>query len=255
MKKSKGVKHCHNCDKELPYHNEKFCSVKCNREFIYKNKPSCLNCKKKCNNKYCSRECLKAHRAHHLVCSSCKKEFIISDKWRIKQGKVKYCSFECRKRRYGINIHYFDQLDEFNLITLGQLIITGHIVDYRTFQIISDERTILDISSKLESTYPLEVSHSGLFRIEIISSQLILRLIELGIVRNCLYQDVPDDLWDGMSSTHCYSVADDGVNIFRTNRSKVALWVRDKFGGKMDCITGKDVYKGVMMCEWVVVWK
>jgi len=256
MNKFKEIKHCQNCEKNLPYHNKKFCSVKCNREFIHKNKPICLNCGKKTSNKfYCSHKCKSEHKSTYLICHTCRKEFTINDKWRIKQGKVKYCSDECRKRRYEINSHYFDQLDESKLITLGQLIVTGHIVDYRTFVIISNEKTILDISDKLDSTYPIETAGWKLCRINITSSYLVKKLIELGFVSNYLYQDVPDDLWDGIKRTHCYSVADDGVSVFRTDRSKVALWVCDRFGGKMDCQTMKDMYKGIMVCEWVVVWK
>ena len=254
MSKLKKIKHCQNCDKELPYHNSKFCSVKCKIDFIYKNKPHCLNCGKKCNNKYCSRECQVIYRATNLNCHTCGKEFTIRDKWRVKQGKVKYCSDECRGRKWEINIHYFDQLDESKLITLGQLIVTGHIVDYRTFVIISDEATILDLSNKLGSTYPIESADRRLLRINITSYSLVSKLVELGITDNYLFQDVPGDLWEGLKRTHCYEVVD-GVNVFKTERSKVALWVCDRFGGKMVTRTYKDVARGCMGCEWVVIWR
>lgn len=258
MREKNPARHCQNCQKELKWIQKKFCSRQCLEDYTKKNKPKCLNCQKPCNNKYCSRLCFSEHKSTNLICHTCRKEFTVNDKWRVKQGKVKYCSEECRKRRYEINSHYFDgHLTEDKLISLGQIIVCGHIVDYRTYQIISDERTILDISDKLGSTYPLEVADRGLFRIEIISVRLILRLIELGVVSKALYQDVPhyDFMWEGLKRTHCYMVAEDGVNVFRTDRSKVALWVSDRFGGKMECVMGKDMYKGVMMCEWVVVWK
>ena len=113
---------------------------------------------------------------------------------------------------------------------------------------------IIDLSDKLGSTYPIEAADRRLLRINITSYSLVSKLVELGITDNYLFQDVPDDLWEGLKKTHCYEVVD-GVNVFKTDRSKVALWVMDRFGGKMECITKKDMYKGIMVCEWVVVWR
>jgi len=257
MRKKNPARPCLNCQKELKWIQKKFCSRKCLEDYIKKTKPKCLNCQKPCNNKYCSRECFSEHKSTNLICHTCRKEFKVNDKWRVKQGKVKYCSEECRKRRYEINSHYFDNLTEDKLITLGQIIVCGHIVDYRTFQIISDEKTIFEISDKLDSTYPIEGAHSGLCRLDITSVRLVSRLIELGVVNSCLYQDVPhyDFMWEGLKRTHCYEVADDGVNVFRCNRSKIALWVCDRFSGKMVTRTFKNSHKGILDCEWVVVWK
>jgi hypothetical protein len=169
---------------------------------------------------------------------------------------MKFCSEGCKKRRYHLDESYFsDPLTTDKKITLGQIITIGEIVDYRFIKMFSDLTTLEDINSKLGSTYKIKKSDKGLWRLDILSEKMVLDLVRLGLGDKPLYQDVPDDLWDGIKKTHCYSVADDGVNVFRTDRSKVALWVRDKFGGKIDCVMGKDMYKGIMVCEWVVVWK
>ena len=174
----------------------------------------------------------------------------------IKRGKMKFCSKACKTRKYHLEHSYFSgPLTPEKKITLGQIITIGEIVDYRFIKMFSDLTTLEDINSKLNSTYKIKKSDKSLYRLDILSEQLVLDLIELGLTDKGLYQDVPDDLWEGLKKTHCYSVADDGVNVFKIDRSKVALWVRDKFGGKIDCVTSKDMYKGVMMCEWVVVWK
>jgi hypothetical protein len=45
------------------------------------------------------------------------------------------------------------------------------------------------------------------------------------------------------------------VNVFKTDSSKVAMWVCDRFGGKMVSNGYKNYSKGIMGCEWIVVWK
>ena len=144
------------------------------------------------------------------------------------------------------------------IITLGQLIITCHIVDYNTIIIQSDETTMLDISNKLESSYKSLPAQLGLIKQKIISHKLVLRLTELGFQKRYLYQDVlqfdSNLIWEGLKMTHSYQ-DDDGVNVFKTDLSKVALWVCDRFGGKLITNTYKDIPRGIMGCEWIVVWK
>jgi hypothetical protein len=167
---------------------------------------------------------------------------------------MKYCSEDCKGRKWKINETYFEEITDDKLITLGQLIVTARIVDWRTIIILSDYSTLLDISDRLGSSYEITKSERDLFRIKIISHKLVMSLIQLGFVQNPLYQDVPDDLWEGIKKTHCYQVVD-GVNVFKTDRSKVALWVSDRFGGEVITRTYKDKARGCMGCEWVVVWK
>lgn len=257
MKNSKPIKNCMNCGKILPKKYVKYCNKVCEKELINKNKIKCLNCEKLIHpkKKYCNKVCFTEHRQINLKCENCGKDFHVNDAWRVKQGKVKYCSEECKKRRYKINSHYFDELDLEKLITLGQIITIGHIVDYRTLVFVSDLVTIECIGNKLGSTYEISTSTLGLYRLEVRSIWLVGRLVELGMLSNCLYQDVPDDLWEGIKRTHCYGM-DEGINVFRSERSRISLWVRDKFGGEVVTRMYKDQSRGgIMVCEWVVVWK
>jgi len=173
----------------------------------------------------------------------------------IKRGKMKYCSEACKLRKYNINDNYFTGvLDGDKRITLGQILCIGEIVDWRTIKMFSSFGVLEDISRKIGSEYPIEKSDKGLYRITIRSVQMVRDLVELGMVSNGLYQDVPDELWEGIKRTHCYSM-EDGLNVFRSDRSRISLWVMDKFGGEMVTRTYKDSFKGIMGCEWVVVWK
>ena len=222
---------------------------------------ACLTCGEPTKNiKFCSRKCSASRyiKRHNLICQNCGKHFTHNNMYDIKRGKMKFCSEACKTRRYRLDESYFTPpLTNDKLITLGQIIGIGEIVDYRFIKMFSDLTTLEDINRKLGSTYKIRKSDKGLWRLDILSEKMVLDLVELGVVSKPLYQDVPhyDFMWEGLKRTHCYSVAEDGVNVFRTDRSKVALWVRDKFGGKMECVMGKDMYKGVMMCEWVIVWK
>ena len=224
----------------------------------YKLKP-CLICGESTKNrKFCSKKCSASRyiKRHNLICQNCGKPFTHNNMYDINRGKMKFCSEACKRRRYHLDESYFsDPLTTDKKITLGQIITIGEIVDYRSIKMFSDLSTLEDINSKLGSTYKIKKSDKGLYRLDILSEKMVLDLVRLGLGDKPLYQDVPDDLWDGLKKTHCYSVADDGVRVFRTDRSKVALWVCDRFGGKMDCQTMKDMYKGIMVCEWVVVWK
>jgi len=224
----------------------------------YKLKP-CLICGEPTQNKvFCSRKCSATRyiKRHNLICQNCGKSFTHNNMYDINRGKMKYCSEACKTRRYHLNESYFTPpLTHDKKITLGQIITIGEIVDYRSIKMFSDLATLEDINNKLESTYKIKKSDKGLYRLDILSEKMVLDLVRLGLGNKALYQDVPDDLWDGIKRTHCYMVAEDGVSVFRTDRSKVALWVCDRFGGKIDCQTMKDMYKGIMVCEWVVVWK
>ncbi len=221
---------------------------------------ACLTCGEPTKNiKFCSKKCSASRyiKRHNLICQSCKKPFTHNNMYDIKRGKMKFCSETCKARKYSLNESYFSgELTNEKKITLGQIVTIGQIVEFRFIKMFSDLKTLEDINTKLGSSYKIKKSDKGLYRLDILSEKMVLDLIELGVVNKPLYQDIPqDDLWEGIKKTHCYYIADDGVNVFRTSRSKIALWVRDKFSGKMDCVTGKDMYKGVMGCEWVVVWK
>ncbi len=194
--------------------------------------------------------------SYPLTCKTCGKNFTHHNKTDINLGRMKHCSQECKNRKYKLDENYFKlPLTEGKLFTLGQFIVCAELVDWRIIKLFSTLDILTDISHKLGSNYPIVKSDKGLYKLIIRSDKMVGDLIALGLYGNPLYQDVPsDNLITGILSTHCYS-RDGDVNIFRTVRSKVALYVADKYGGKMVTNTYKDVFKGVLGCEWVVVWK
>lgn len=218
----------------------------------------CQACGKPTRNiKFCSHKCSASRyiKRHSLVCQKCGRSFTHNNMYDIKRGKMKFCSEACRLRKYNIDDNYFNlPLDDEKRITLGQMLVVGEIVDWRTIKMFSSLEVLEDIRRKIGSEYSIDKSDKGLCRMTIRSVQMVCDLVELGMVKNGLYQDVPDDLWEGIKRTHCYGM-DDGLNVFRSERSRISLWVSDKFGGEMVTRTYKDSYKGIMSCEWVVVWK
>jgi hypothetical protein len=106
----------------------------------------------------------------------------------------------------------------------------------------------------LNSKYPIDNSDNGKLRLKISSGQMVQDLGEFGIVHNPIYQEfIPYDIFDGLIRTDCYEMKD-GVQIFRTPSSKLALEFSRLVGGKIITETYKDVFKGVLGCDWVVIW-
>jgi len=79
-------------------------------------------------------------------------------------------------------------------------------------------------------------------------------LSNYGIVHNPLFQEYPPyDILEGLLQTDCYKTKD-GVQMFRTPSSKLSLEVARLVGGEIITETYKDIFRGVLGCEWVVVW-
>jgi hypothetical protein len=118
----------------------------------------------------------------------------------------------------------------------------------------SDEQTLKDIQTKLNSNYPVIKSDNGKLKLKISSSQMVSDLSNYGIVHNPLYQEyIPYDILPGLLQTDCYKIVD-GVQTFRTPSSKLSLEIARLVGGEIITETYKDVPKGVLGCEFVVVW-
>jgi len=134
------------------------------------------------------------------------------------------------------------------------MVATSFIQNDHTIIVRSDEQTLKDIKTKLNSNYPIEKSDQGKLKLKITSSQMVSDLSSYGIVHNPLFQEfIPYDILTGLLSTDCYKTKD-GVQMFRTPSSKLSLEVARLVGGDIHTETYKDVYKGVLGCEWVVVW-
>ena len=188
-------------------------------------------------------------------CLTCGNPFHIYNGYYIDKRPILYCSITCTNQKYPLNHTYFNPpLTTDKLITLGQFIATGFIQNDHTIIIRSDQSTIDDIQDKIGSKYPVIKSDQGKLRLKISSSQMVQDLGEYGMVHNPMFQEfIPYDILEGLLRTDCYEMKD-GVQKFRTPSSKLSLEVSRLVGGTVISETYKDVYKGVLGCEWVVVW-
>jgi hypothetical protein len=135
---------------------------------------------------------------------------------------------------------------------LGQFVATSFIQNDHTIIVRSDLQTITDIQSKLNSNYPVTKSDQNKLKLKISSSQMVSDLSNYGIVHNQLYQEFPPyDILQGLLQTDCYKMTD-GVQMFRTPSSKLALEVSRLVSGTVISETYKDVFRGgVLGCDWV----
>ena len=188
-------------------------------------------------------------------CLSCGGTFSITNSYYIDKRPILHCSKVCANKKNTINNNYFNPpLTPDKLITLGQFIACGFVQNDHTIIIRSDQATIDDIQSKIGSRYPVEKSDQGKLRLKISSTQMVQDLGEYGLVHNQLYQEfIPYDILDGLLKTDCYKMKD-GVHSFRTPSSKLALEVSRLVSGTIISETYKDVFRGVLGCDWVVVW-
>ena len=189
------------------------------------------------------------------TCLSCGKLFTLARSYYIDKRPVHHCSHACSNKRNTINQSYFTPpLTTDKLITLGQMVATAYIQDQVTIVVKSDQSTIDDIQTKLNSNYPVSKSDNNKLKLKISSSQMVSDLSNYGIVHNPLFQEYPPyDILPGLLQTDCYKTKD-GVQMFRTPSSKLSLEVARLVGGEIITETYKDVPKGVLGCEWVVVW-
>ena len=189
------------------------------------------------------------------TCQTCGKDFPITNSYYIDKRPILHCSIACANKRQPMNDNYFNPpLSPDKLVTLGQFIATGFIQNDHTLIIRSDQSTIDDIQLKIGSRYPVDKSDNGKLRLKISSTQMVQDLGEYGLVHNPLYQEfIPYDILDGLLKTDCYKMKD-GVHTFRTPSSKLSLEVSRLVGGTIISETYKDVFRGVLGCDWVVVW-
>ncbi len=222
---------------------------------------NCPNCNKETTNpKYCSIECYYDARRkiiYERVCPTCNKTFTFKNGAYARLQRMRYCSHECKNRKFIFNEGYFSgELTPEKLVTLGQMVACAEFEKPAEIKIFSDLDTLADIQSKLGSDYKPFKSNGDLWRVNIKSKRMMHDLLELGIVGNKLFQDVPrDDLWEGLKSTNCYS-EEDGFCVFKTNSSKVSRWIQDKFDTEV--ITQLSRYSPVknrLDCTYINIWK
>jgi hypothetical protein len=153
-----------------------------------------------------------------------------------------------------LNHEYFKDLTEDKYHTFGQVLACGYIIDQKTIAIRSDQATLEKIKSILSTDYPIVKADMGKYQLRITSLSMVNFLLELGLTRNKFFQEFPPyDILTGLLDTDCYEKKE-GVQMFRTPASKLALEVARLVGGDVITETYKDVPKGVLGCYWVVVW-
>ena len=189
------------------------------------------------------------------TCLTCQKEFNIYRTYYIHKEPKLYCSYSCKNQKYSLDHSYFTTpLTPDKLITLGQFTATAFIQNDHTIIVRSDLLTITDIQTKLNSNHPVINSDQNKLRLKITSSQMVSDLSSYGIVHNQLFQEfISYDILEGLLKTDCYKIVD-GVKMFRTLSSKLALEVCYRVGGDIITETYKDVPRGVLGCEFVVIW-
>jgi len=189
-------------------------------------------------------------------CLTCGNPFHIYRTYYIYKQPVLYCSYTCKNQKYTLNHNYFTPpLTSDKLMTLGQMVATSFIQNDHTIIVRSDEQTLKDIQTKLNSNYPVIKSDQNKLRLKISSSQMVSDLSNYGIVHTQLFQEyIPYDILPGLLQTDCYEMKD-GVQTFRTPSSKLALEVCYRVSGDIITETYKDVPRGgVLGCYFVVIW-
>lgn len=189
-----------------------------------------------------------------LVCQTCQKTFYVYNSFYVNTRPIRFCSSSCGRRKIKVNEDYFETITDENLHTFGQVIATSFVSDYRDIIIKSDQSTLEKIQTALQSNYKARPADLGKFQVKISSDKMVNFLLSHGLSTNKYFQEFPPyDILTGLLDTDCYKKVD-GVQTFRTPSSKLALEVCYLVGGEIITETYKDVPKGVLGCDWVVVW-
>ena len=212
---------------------------------------SCLNCGKLSKYEYCSTPCLreKVENPHNLTCKSCGKQFYYPNLKDIRYGRIQHCSSECLHRKNRIDYNYFDIIDDDKLYTLGQMIINCNIYEKDYLSIVSDEKTLLDISRKINCTRNLTDTNfigrdKEYKRLRLDDYRFVFKLIDMGIHEDMSYQEFPPYKWqpilEGMMST-IFLEEKNGNKHLTLYSSKMALQIQDFIGGKIISRLQRDV--------------
>lgn len=266
---------CQNCDspivvKQKRDKDNQFCSKECYNQFRRKGKPIkinligshyvCLKCEKifiptrNTKGMYCSYACSNGAKAvdHKLICQCCNREFSIKNIAEIKRGHYKYCSNECRKRKYHINENFFNTIDENSAYWLGFIWATVRSNKYNKVSLLSKKELLARFNEALESNYPIKNSIDNKSMIRITSLRILSRLADLGI-KDTIYMEFPDipvdyhkDFIRGYYDSDCgYHYKDNGqdVVVLHGRSSKLMRSISDILKAKLVIDKG----------EWIVI--
>lgn len=134
------------------------------RKVAVKEAKTCLLCGKKFvpfrNNKgmYCSYKCSNGSKAvsYRRVCEYCNKEFFIKNKALINHGRYRFCSDDCRRRKYHIKHDFFDHINNESAYWLGFIWSTFHNILQQRIILCSKKELLERFNEAVGSTYPIK---------------------------------------------------------------------------------------------------
>ena len=220
----------------------------------------CKVCGKESKYKYCTPECKKTD--YSLVCERCKKTFYHKNMSYVRLGRLKFCSNVCKNKKYLLNEDYFsdEHLNDDKLITFGQMLSRGYIIDWRTIKLYGGFNTLTLISEKLSCTFKIQKLGTDRYQLLIRSEKMVNDMIRLGLpFYNPMYAEFPplkkEMILCGLFDTEYFThVPDENMKIFQTTAYKLALEISDMVGGKIVSKLYKEAFGTNIVCEWVIIF-
>lgn len=148
----------------------------------------CLQCKKfflptrNTKGMYCGYKCSNGAKSvrYKLTCNCCNKIFEVNNISEIKRGHYKYCSVECKNRKYRINDKYFDLLDSNKCYWLGFILSSLVSIRNNTITLRSKKDMLEKFLIEFDSTYKIK-NLKKYSTLKFVSSSLVSNLIEIGL--------------------------------------------------------------------------
>ncbi len=162
----------------------------------------CLKCEKEFiptrNTKgmYCSYACSNGAKAvrYDIICKSCGKSFWIKNIAEIKRGHYKYCSNECRKRKFKIEESFFNKINNETSYWMGFVWATLYSMSYNTIQLKSKKELLERFNVALNSDYPIR-KLGNKFTIKITSIHMLNDLSNLGLQPLLIFPEIPREYY------------------------------------------------------------
>ena len=245
--------------------NSQYCSRECYNQYRRRGKPIkisytdkyiCLKCKRafiptrNTLGMYCSYACSNGAKSvrHKLVCECCGKNFEINNIAEIKRGHYKYCSNECRKRKYHINEKLFDEINENSAYWLGFIWATIWDNKYNKIFLLSKKNLLERFNQSFNSTYPIKKSVENKYMIRITSLLLLSKLADFGLKTNPFleFPDIPKNYYkdfirgyfDSDLGYH-YKDHNEDIAVIYGRSSKLMLAISDFLKSKLVITNGE----------------
>jgi hypothetical protein len=140
-------------------------------------------------------------------------------------------------------------LSDEKLFTLGQIITNCNLYDNDYLSIVNDEKTLLDISKKINCTKELTDTNfigrdKSYKRLKLDDYRFVTNCLNRGVSGDMMYQEFPPYKWqpivDGMMSTIFYEERK-GFKYLTLFSSKLILQVQDFMGGEIITRMQRDI--------------